>query len=246
MDTQKFIHDYRYDFKNESPMEEVKQEKNPVKKFLKYKLSDSSFDCDRSDLARSIYKKIWRLSDEQLAKYDFDTMNSFYRIYRLLLLAYDIERGNLHWKSSGISDYKLRYVWLLAEYDFYKEINELEEVQKFAVLTHSIGNFTLVPKGFNTRRNSLFDDYWDITLEYFLMVLGKEAFLQQCHKFKYKAAYLENSKIQKYWEGHTMVDKKLPSNFSSVQILEVIKKITHSIEIRGKEMLQELLLDMKN
>lgn len=44
-----------------------------------------------------------------------------------------------------------------------------------------------------------------------------------------------------YWEGHTMNNKKLPSNFSTVQILEVIKKINHSIEIRGKEMLEDLL-----
>jgi hypothetical protein len=243
MDTQQFIqkNDYRFDFKNEHPMEEVKQEKNPVKKFLLYKLSDPSFDRDRSELARSLYKRIWRLSDEQLAKYDFDTMNSFYRIYRLLLLAYDREQGNSYWNSSGISDYELRYLWLLAEYDYYKEINEHEEVQKFAALTHSIGNFTLVPKGFNTKRNILFDDYWDITLEYFLKELGKDAFLQQCQKFNYTAAYLDNSKIQMYWEGHTMFDKKLPSNFSTIQILEVIKKINRSIEIRGKEMLQELL-----
>lgn len=138
MNTEQFIHsnDYRYDFKNECNMEEVKQEKNPVKKFLKYKLSSSSFDCDRNELAKSLYRKIWKLSDEQLANYDCDTMNSFYRIYRLLLLAFDIEKGNLYWKSSGISNYKLRYLWLLEENDYYKEINEHEEVQKFAVLIH--------------------------------------------------------------------------------------------------------------
>lgn len=242
MDIQLFIqnNDYHYDFKNESPKEEVKHEKNSVKKFLKYKISGSSFDCDRSELARSLYNKMWRLSDERLANYDSDTMNSFYRIYRLLLLAYDVEQGNLYWKLSGISNYKLRYKWLLDEYDYYKEINEHKEVQKFAALTHSIGNFTLVPKGFNTKRNALFDDYWDITLEYFLKEFGEDTFLQQCKKFKYIGAYLDNSKIQMYWDGHTMRNKKLPSNFNTIQILEVIKKINRSIEIRGKEMLQEL------
>lgn len=247
MDMQQIIqnNDYHYDFKNESPKEEVKHEKNPVKKFLKYKISGSSFDCDRSELARNLYNKIWRLSDAQLANYDSDTMNSFYRIYRLLLLAYDMEQGNLYWKSSGISNYKLRYEWLLDEYDYYKEINEHEEVQKFAELTHSIGNFTLVPKGFNTKRNKLFDDYWDITLEYFLKEFGKDAFLKQCQKFKYTAAYLDNNRIQMYWEGHTMNNTKLPSNFSTIQILEVIKKINRAIEIRGKEMLQELI-EMEN
>lgn len=242
MNIQVFIQnkDYHYDFKNESLKEEVKHEKNPVKKFLKYKISGSSFDCDRSELARSLYKKIWRLSDEQLANYDSDTMNSFYRIYRLLLLAYDIEQGNSYWKSSGISNYKLRYKWLLDEYDYYKEINEHKEVQKFAGLTHSIGNFTLVPKGFNTKRNALFDDYWDITLEYFLKEFGEDTFLQHCQKFKYIGAYLDNSEIQMYWDGHAMNNKKLPSNFNTIQILEVIKKINRSIEIRGKEMLQEL------
>lgn len=38
-----------------------------------------------------------------------------------------------------------------------------------------------------------------------------------------------------------MNNKRLPSNFSSIQILEVIKKINRSIEIRGKEILEDLL-----
>ncbi|MCM3612685.1 hypothetical protein M4S82_15675 [Planococcus sp. MERTA32b] len=247
MEIQLFIenNDHHYDFKNESPKEEVKHEKNPVKKLLKYKINGSSFDCDRSELARNLYNKMWRLSNEQLANYDSDTMNSFYRIYRLLLLAYDVEQGNLYWKLSGISNYKLRYKWLLDEYDYYKEINEHKEVQKFAALTHSIGNFTLVPKGFNTKRNALFDDYWDITLEYFKKEFGEDTFLQHCQKFKYIGAYLDNSQIQTYWDGHAMNNKKLPSSFNTIQILEVIKKINRSIEIRGKEMLQELT-NMKN
>ncbi|WP_227495170.1 hypothetical protein [Bacillus cereus] len=96
-----------YDFKNESPSDKVKNEEDPIKKFFEFKLDStrSRFDCDRCELAKEIYKKLWSLSDKELNSYDCDTMNSFYRIYRLLLISYDGD----YWNEPKISRYSTRY-----------------------------------------------------------------------------------------------------------------------------------------
>ena len=40
----------------------------------------------------------------------------------------------------------------------------LPAFQTFATLTHTIGNFTVLPYWINTARNNFSKDYWDITL----------------------------------------------------------------------------------
>ncbi|MER2192174.1 MAG: hypothetical protein ABS951_14530 [Solibacillus sp.] len=247
MDLKQYIEqsNYAYDFKNESPNDAVRQEQNALKKFLKYKLDSESFDCDSSELAKACYQQFWGLSEEELATYDSDTMNSFYRIYRLLILAYDREQKYLRWHASGVTEYKARYQWLLDEYKYYIKINEHEAVQKFAALTHSIGNFTLVPKGFNTKRNQLLHDYWDLTLLYFKEQLGAEAFEQEVEKYCYESAYLDNGKVLTYWEGHTIHNKALPRQYTSAEIIAVIEKMNTAIEIRGKEILEYLQAEIQ-
>ena len=127
-----------YDFKNESPWSDVNSETNPLKKFQLYKAKETpKFDCDSSDgtcsLTSDIYNRLWgwtyenrfHLSEplsgcfqEQWERMGSDTMNSFSTIYRI---------------ASPIYYNKLRLL----------EQNEL--LVSFASLTHTIGNFTLVP-----------------------------------------------------------------------------------------------------
>jgi hypothetical protein len=229
--------DYNYDFKNESSTDKVKNEDNPIKKFFEFKLDSSQFDCDNCELAKEIYIKLWSLSDKELNFYDCDTMNSFYRIYRLLLKSYD----DAFWNKEEIPDYPTRYKWLLKDevYEHYKEINENESVRKFAKLTHSIGNFTLVPKGFNTNRNFLLDDYWDLTLQYFKNFLGETAFVSLIEKYFYKD-YIDGANVNFYWEDHSLIKKTLPKYFSYEQIILIIEKINELIEARGKNILNNL------
>ncbi|KYG33899.1 hypothetical protein [Alkalihalobacillus trypoxylicola] len=130
-----------YDIKNESPWDEVNAEKAPIQKIQKYKdcnrNTSLSFDCDNSngtcDFVDSIYKELWgwsfrnrmNLPSELYTKFNndwdrlgSDTMNSFSTIYRQ---AIKINSDN---KSS---------------------VKQNKHLQKFATLTHTIGNLTLVP-----------------------------------------------------------------------------------------------------
>ncbi|MCK1998145.1 hypothetical protein MPH47_13150 [Psychrobacillus psychrodurans] len=234
---------YNYDFKNESPTDRVKNEENAIKKFFKFKLdsSQSSFDCDCCELAKEIYVKLWNLSAKDLNFYDCDTMNSFYRIYRLLLISYDNYLKDDYWNKAGIVDYHTRYKWLLKEevYEHYKKINENESVKKFAKLTHSIGNFTLVPKGFNIERNTLLDDYWDLTLQYFKDFLEENTFVSFAEKYYYED-YIDGSNVNFYWKDHSLIKKALPTYLSYENIISIIEKINDLIEARGKKLLYRL------
>ena len=107
-------------------------------------------------------------------------MNSFYQTYRLLLLSSD----KSFWKSDfnafcnnrgvGVKPKSikknalklLRYEWLLSEkvFNHYENINNHPDVMRFATVTHTIGNMTLLPKGFNVGRAIATRDYWDLTL----------------------------------------------------------------------------------
>jgi hypothetical protein len=130
-----------YDIKNESPWDEVIAEKAPIQKMQKYRdynrNTSLSFDCDNSngtcDFVDSIYQELWgwsyenrmSLTSELQNKFNnywdrlgSDTMNSFSTIYRQAL---KINSDN---KSS---------------------VKQNKHLQKFATLTHTIGNLTLVP-----------------------------------------------------------------------------------------------------
>lgn len=251
MNLQQFIEqdDYFYDFKNESPSNAVKEEQNALKKYLNYKIDDTGFTCDRSVLAQALYHRIWEFSREDFEVFDSDTMNSFFRIYRLLILAYDRQQRDLRWQASGVTQDKARYQWLLDEYDYYAAINNHPVVQKFAALTHSLGNFTLVPKGFNLKRTQWLHDYWDLTLIHFRNELGLGDFLAEAQWYYYEDAYLDNGDIKKYWPGHTIEQKALPKHFTCQEIIAVIAKMNEAIEVRGMQMLahikqQELALSV--
>ena len=162
-----------YDFKNEAPWQEVREEKNAIKKFIMYrtygKNEGESFDCDNSNgscsLSDDIYMKLWGWNFQgrftlpefltnkfsgYWTRFGSDTMNSFFTTYTCAVKIY------------GDSD----------------TANKNSYLQKFAVLTHSIGNFTLVPfklrptdkKSFNQYRGMNFGkyfvcDYFDLSLK---------------------------------------------------------------------------------
>lgn len=139
-----------YDIKNESPWNGVFTEKKPIQKMEKYRSYNNEtslrFDCDNSngtcDFVDSIYQELWgwsyknrmSLSSEFQNKFNnywdrlgSDTMNSFSTIYRQAL---KINSDN---KSS---------------------VKHNKHLQKFATLTHTIGNLTLVPFKIDTENDS--------------------------------------------------------------------------------------------
>lgn len=174
----------KYDFKNQ--IKDLDKEKNNIKKFLIYKSSNSN-ECDKSQLLFEIYHKIWgwplegeksyRLVDINGSKVllGSDTMNSFWKIYEVILKKfYRNYKDEFHEeiKNSKAKGKKL-YEWLSSDEKIEKVRNMMgsndkiyNELNEFAKLTHTIGNFTLLPVGFNSIKGTRWDvqDYFDLFL----------------------------------------------------------------------------------
>lgn len=154
MDKQEAV---KYDFKKE-----IFQQRNldyhnfnEVERVLIYKgnIFQKESDCDRLPLTFSIYNTIW--GDEINRYFDIEnaesflpsngeTMHSFTRIYKIYT---DIIKQNNRYQFECI------------------------ELNKFAELTHSLGNFIPVysiyeknASPFNASRNASTHDYWDLTM----------------------------------------------------------------------------------
>lgn len=113
------------------------------------------FDCDSwngsNDLMDEIYDRLWRNKMNKWGcsssrdKFGGDTMNSFATTFNAF---------------SGKESYK-------KSFDDYKEKKEFYDVlREYAKLTGCLGNFVLVPKGFNGYRGlaGTIRDYWDLSL----------------------------------------------------------------------------------
>ena len=173
---------WEYDFKNESPWPDVVGETDPIRKFRLYKgKTEPPFDCDRCQLAMNLYTRLWGWSygrrgvmPESLASrfggritgFGSDTMNSFATVYRTA--------RNIYYQSAKSPDANKR-------------------LAQFAALTHTAGNFTLVPyqldpandkRSFNSYRgyrgedgNKYFVyDFSDLSLKLIQEYLGQETF----------------------------------------------------------------------
>lgn len=187
------VYNFNYDIKNEVSQFRNSQKDN-IYKFLLYKADNSSFDCDRCDYAKSVYHSLWgfnnNVSDNfqsiKVGKHKIimgmDTMNSFWITFAWALNTWckdDIERefGISHVDTQSCNELIKNYSALkniiisnLSE-DIYSQFN------KFAALTHTIGNLILVPKtlaphtknqSFNQARASVWNDYFDLSLMWLL------------------------------------------------------------------------------
>ena len=155
-----------YDFKNELSEIANAKEKTSINKFLLYKSFGGKFDCDNSNgscpLTNDIYIKLWGWDYKQR-----------YTLTGLLQEKF----GNV-WNRFGsdtINSFQTTYNKAIKIYN-----NDLNAVRKnkllneYAKLTHSIGNFTLVPfhlkendtLSFNQFRGTKLGDYFDLSLKF--------------------------------------------------------------------------------
>jgi hypothetical protein len=251
-----------FDFKNESPSSAVQREQHPVKKFFLYRKEyqqNKKFDCDGCDLILEIHATIY--SDKNLGYLDSDTMNSFYTSYRLLLLSFDkffwdndiiafCHKRGIDFKSASENKKRLeRYEWLLSEkvFNHYAYINNHPEVKRFATLTHSLGNMTLIPRGYNVGRATSTKDYWDLTL------LSLRDFFGSSFDNFVTDYYMQDFTVDtiEFWEGHSF-GYPLPNSFSKQEahklskeeknkivhnrIVEFMQKVNVKIEKRSKRL----------
>lgn len=168
------------------------EEKNSIIRLLKYKMeytngkaisSKFAFDCDGSGvvekyvcaLSREIYRVLWGWNDmpfpekEIITRYGSvmpyfatsfgpDTMNSFFKIFEHYLKV----------KFNRFETYKSLYKTVVVNGVDINDILVDEEDrtmwEKYAIMHQTLGNFTLVPAGFNTNRSSKTNDFWDLSL----------------------------------------------------------------------------------
>lgn len=188
--------DFDYDLKNEV-IEYRDCGKDDLYKFLLYKstATRNHFDCDRCSYAKKVYKKLWGFDNSINTDFQkiiigsneiimgMDTMNSFWNTFAWSLNKWCSDDLQLVF---GISHITLKNVeMLIGNYEALKRIliKNLSEavfmkLLMFAKLTHTIGNFILIPRSlppytteentFNTARCALFNDYFDLSLQCFL------------------------------------------------------------------------------
>ena len=240
-----------YDFKNEAPWQEVRNEQDPIKKFKRYKQNNTNkadgkfFDCDNSNgrcpLTDSIYSSLWGWSYQRRFKLPShlqelfgvywdrlgsDTMNSFLTTYTRAVKILGAD-------SAAINP----------------------ALRKFASLTHSIGNFTLVPfhllpndansfnqyRGANLGKYFVFD-YFDLSLKLIKENVSNDVFVSYIDTF-----YLNDYVDQNYnvlplfkrhadYLSHTPLDLDNPEKFlprTEKELNEYLQNVIEKILARG-------------
>lgn len=233
---------WEYDFKLEYENVEEKnfwnlcEEEDTIKRFFKYKINDTSFDCDMCKLSREIYRKLWGWEDisqkstimrygccpdlSSVISFGPDTMNSYLTVFNRLNALLE-EDGLRSEKSKEIvreirgkirCDSALYYYTLLIDRadkkvswsSILKDKKKMTMWKKYAAYTHTLGNFTLVPAGFNTDRNRLFGDFWDLSLAYLRskaydsVWTGDSLFVKYINFF-FLWDYVDNKNINNYY-----------------------------------------------
>lgn len=115
-----------------------------------------SFDCDDTDLARAVYREVWKLA---FPEFRGDTMNSFRTIFGRERFTRDV------------CDVPRVYVGSAADRRFRIPSDLLKRIQVFWEDYHTIGNFIPLPnkmvngKTFNTYRSGIWKDYFPSFLQ---------------------------------------------------------------------------------
>ena len=116
--------------------------------------------------------------------------------------------------------------------------NNLDDFQKFATLTHTIGNFTVLPSWMNTGRYYFSRDYWDITLlslQEWLNILSPDAWTNFVETYYLQPYVNTEYNVELFWEGH---DKKILPKKENYPVF--LKKVNERIEERGKYMIKQI------
>ena len=237
--------------------------KDSITAFLKYKnggfkdntsdfnlTKNTGFNADCDKEAIRLYKVLgWQNSDTAITR--GETMNSFLTTFKCALEQssdYDTQSDKLGIKSGK----KLPYSNLYDEKKNIKEQpymafdvvkNNRPAFQTFATLTHTIGNFTVLPHWMNTARYNFSKDYWDITLLSLQEWLNpttptSKAWINFVEMFYLQPYVNKDYQTELFWDKHSYgYDNLFPSN-QDVPIF--LKAVNERIEERGKYMIKQI------
>lgn len=183
-----------------------------------------------------------------------ETMNSFKTTYDQAIKIEIKKHTNIE-----LSNYQNKFGWIDIQKfkndhpDILEMVDANKKLQKFACLTHSIGNFTMLinpsllnyKSGFNPGRYPLTKDYWDLSLD----LMKKELDDDELYKAYIKSFYLEGFVDDSYNAVPLftrMTSPDMPEPQTSSELDEFLTNVNNSIAARGKHivsLLKKLLKD---
>lgn len=137
-----------------------------------------------------------------------------------------------------------KYTWnefLLDNFTKFERVHQDSQLKRFAELTHSIGNITVVPLGFNSGRSLSFKDYWDYSLEQLSIFLASfhswESYV--LHTYEMQPFLNEQYQPVALWKNHLKKDSFiLPQNIEEIN--EYLVQVNQRIEKRGQRIVNRL------
>lgn len=207
----------------------------------------SRADCDKE--AIGLYQVLgWQNSAKDIIR--GETMNSFLTTFKCALEQSsdcDTQSDKLVIKSGK----KLPFSDLYDEKKNIKEQpymafdvvkNNRPAFQTFAKLTHTIGNFTVLPHWMNTGRSNLSQDYWDIfllSLQEWLDLISptSEAWINFIELYYLQPYVNKDYQIEPLWKNHSYTTPILKEKEDFPIFL---KAVNERIEERGKYMIKQI------
>lgn len=248
--------DFKYCYTDSLP-------KDNITAFLKYKngefkdntsdfniTKNTGFNADCDKEAIRLYKVLgWQNSATAITR--GETMNSFLTTFKCALEQSSdcdtqsdkpvIKSGkklpfsDLYDKEKNIEDQPYM------AFDVVK--SNKDAFRDFAKLTHTIGNFTVLPHWMNTARYNFSKDYWDITLLSLQEWLNpttptSKAWINFVEMFYLQPYVNKDYQTELFWDKHSYgYDNLFPSN-QDVPIF--LKAVNERIEERGKYMIKQI------
>ncbi|CAM3597074.1 hypothetical protein ERUR111494_01950 [Erysipelothrix urinaevulpis] len=254
------VYPWEYDFKQTYKLATIQDNQNGIDMLIDYK--NYQFDeqgfylnpndpiqrqgkyADADKEAHEIYKVLWPVDSSGIIR--GDVMNSFITTFNA---AYKQSKSYDKAKKHQDSYYKnLKESYKNSELI----IDNLEGFNRFGKLTHTLGNFIVLPHWMNTGRASFSKDYWDVTLA------SLKDFLEPIHAWKnfievYQLQVYVNKKsltINPLWKNHLKhygkTNAYTPQN--NEEFYTFLNTVNQRIEYRGKLLTKFLLesLDLKD
>ena len=205
-------------------------------------------DCDKE--AIELYKVLgWQNSATDVIR--GETMNSFLTTFNRAI--WRSSNYNTLIKELGINNRKDYYSIpdqpnnnnqpQVPNYQRFDIINpNLPAFQTFATLTHTIGNFTVLPHWMNTGRSKLSQDYWDIfllSLQEWLDLISptSEPWINFIELYYLQPYVNKDYQIEPFWKNHSYTNPILKKKEDFPIFLNAVNE---RIEERGKYMIKQI------